>query len=105
MIGMDEKTGKVVTDSAWTKQAVSRAVKTLKGSRRMLRWYGTSHLKYLAREITSASVLDLTLDLAESIEGTIPGVTLSTVSEQKDGEQLLVSLNIDTRDIIIGVNS
>jgi phage baseplate assembly protein W len=102
---MDERTGKVISGADWTKQAVWRAVKTLKGSRRMLRWYGTNHLKYLAREITSASVLDLTLDLAESIEGSIPGANLTTVSEQKDGEQLLVALNIETQDITIGVTN
>ena len=102
---MDEITGKVIEGPAWTGQAVRRAVRTVKGSRPMVRWYGTEHLKHIAREISGASVLELTSDAAESIERTIPGAVVDGVSTQKNGEVLLISLRVNSEKISIGVKS
>jgi phage baseplate assembly protein W len=99
MIGMDERTGKLISGEAWIRQAVRRAIKTRKGSRPMLRWYGVNHLKYLARQITAGSVLDLTADLSDSIEATIPGARLQTVIGQENGERIKVSLELETNNI------
>jgi phage baseplate assembly protein W len=99
MIGMDEVTGRAISGEAWIRQAVTRAIKTLKGSRPMLRWYGVNHLKYLARQITAGSVLDLTADLSDSIEATIPGARLQTVIGQENGERIKVSLELETNNI------
>jgi phage baseplate assembly protein W len=99
MMGMDERTGKLISGEAWIRQAVRRAIKTGKGSRPMLRWYGVNHLKYLARQITAGSVLDLTADLSDSIEATIPGARLRTVIGQENGERIKVSLELETNNI------
>jgi phage baseplate assembly protein W len=99
MIGMDEITGKLISGEAWIRQAVRRAIKTQKGSRPMLRWYGVNHLKYLARQITAGSVLDLTADLSDSIEATIPGARLQTIIGQENGERIKVSLELETNNI------
>lgn len=99
MIGMDERTGKPISCEAWIRQAVRRAIKTRKGSCPMLRWYGVNHLKYFDRQITAGSVLDLTADLSDSIEATIPGAKLRTVIGQENGERIKVSLEVQTNNI------
>jgi phage baseplate assembly protein W len=103
MMGMDEVTGKAISGEAWLRQAVRRAVKTRKGSRAMVRWYGTNHLLYLDRPITQTAVLELTGDLSESIEKTIPNSKLDTVLDQRNGEELLVAMSIGTERKNLGV--
>ncbi|MDQ3234233.1 MAG: hypothetical protein M3Q07_20695 [Pseudobdellovibrionaceae bacterium] len=103
MMGMDEVTGKLISGEAWLKQAIRRAVRTPKSSRIMTRWYGTNHLKHIAREITNASLLELTSDLSESIERTIPGSKLDTVMDPKNGTEILISLSIGSQNKNIGV--
>jgi len=103
MMGMDERSGKLIEGKPWVEQAIRRGLRTLKGSKPMVRWYGTNHLKHVAREITAASVLELTGDLADSIEGTIPGASVNSVARQRDGEELLVSLNVDTKKMNVEV--
>ncbi|HYX35774.1 MAG TPA: hypothetical protein VE954_21970 [Oligoflexus sp.] len=103
MIGMDEVTGKAITGESWLRQAVRRAVLTPKGSRPMLRWYGTNHLLYLDRPITQTMVLELTGDLSESIENTIKGAKIDTVFDQRNGEELLVAMSIGTEKRNIGI--
>ncbi len=99
MTGMDERTGKIIEDADWIRQAVRRAVKIQKGSRPILRWYGVNHLKYLDRAITAGSVLDLTADLADSVEATIPGARLNTIIGQENGQKIRVSLELETSSI------
>lgn len=103
MRGMDERTGKFIEGEAFLKQAVRRAVVTSKRTKRMLRWYGTNHLKYLDRSITQASVLELTSDLADSIEKTIPDSRLEAVFDQRNGQELLVSLSLGSTRTTVGV--
>lgn len=103
MIGMDERLGTLIRDEAWLKQAVRRVLRTPKGSKRMTRWFGTSYLSQLDRAITEASVLELTGDLADSIERSIPGAKLDTVVNQKNGEELYVNLSVETQEFSIGV--
>ncbi|MDQ3232507.1 MAG: hypothetical protein M3Q07_11850, partial [Pseudobdellovibrionaceae bacterium] len=103
MIGMDEVTGKAIIGESWLRQAVRRAIKTPKGSLPMLRWYGTNHLLYLDRPITQDLVLELTGDLSESIEKTIPGTKLDTIFDQRNGEELLISMSIGTERKNLGV--
>jgi phage baseplate assembly protein W len=103
MIGMDEVTGRRIEGDSWLRQAVRRAIRTPKGTRPMLRWYGTNYLKYIAAPITNASLLELTGDLADSIEATIPGSTLQTLTDQKNGSEILISLTIGKEQKIIGV--
>ncbi len=101
---MDEKSGKLIRGDAWIRQAVRRAIRIQKGSRRMLRWYGVNHLKYLGEPITAGSVLDLTADLSDSIEATIPGARLnSAVIRQEDGQKIRVSLELETNNIEVEV--
>jgi phage baseplate assembly protein W len=69
----------------------------------MLRWYGTNQLKYLDQPITQGSVLELTSDLAESIERTVPNASLDTVLDQRNGEELIVNLRIGPDQAQIGV--
>ncbi len=99
MKGLDERTGKIIEGEAWIRQAVRRAVKIQKGSRPMLRWYGVDHLKFLDRAITAGSVLDLTADLADSVEATIPGARLNTMIGQENGQRIRVSLELETSNI------
>lgn len=103
MMGMDEITGKLIRGEPWLRQAVRRAVRTIKGSRTMVRWYGTNHLRHLGREMTKASILELTSDLSDSIERTIPGTRLDTVMDQKNGEEIFISLTLGTEKKNIGV--
>ncbi len=100
---MDEVTGRLIEGEAWIRQSVRRAVRTAKGSRPMLRWYGTKHLKYLDQPITQGAVLELTSDLAESIEKTVPNASLDTVLDQRNGEELIVNLMIGPDKAQIGV--
>ncbi len=100
MTGMDERTGKLMEGEAWIRQAVGRAIRIQKGSRRMLRWYGVNHMKYLGERVTAGSVLDLTADLSDSIEATIPGARLnSAVIEQENAQKIRVSLELETKNI------
>jgi phage baseplate assembly protein W len=101
MIGMDELTGKLIEGDPWIRQAVRRAIRTQKGSRPMLRWYGVNHLKYLDQPITAGSVLDLTADLSDSIEATIPGARLNALIGQEKGEKIRVSLQLETKNITL----
>ncbi|WP_141735890.1 hypothetical protein [Oligoflexus tunisiensis] len=103
MMGMDERLGTLIQGETWLRQAVRRAVRTPKGSRPMVRWFGTSYLAQLDRAITEASVLELTGDLADSIERTIPGTTLRTVVNQRNGEELEIAFTVGTQNIRIGV--
>jgi phage baseplate assembly protein W len=103
MMGMDERTGKVIKGKASVKQAVQRALRIRKGSRPMARWYGTDYLKQLGKPITAKSVVELTSDLAESIEGTIPGSRLDMITEQENGERLRVFMQLDAENITMDV--
>ncbi len=101
---MDETTGKILEGDAWIRQAVRRAIRIQKGSRRMLRWYGVNHMKYLGERVTAGSVLDLTADLSDSIEATIPGARLNnTVISQEVGQKIRVSLELETGNIEVEV--
>ncbi len=100
-MGMDELTGKLIEGDAWIRQAVRRAIRTQKGSRPMLRWYGVNHLKYLDQPITAGSVLDLTADLSDSIEASIPGARLNALIGQEKGEKIRVSLQLETQNITL----
>ncbi len=100
-MGMDERTGKLIEGEAWIRQAVRRALGIQKGSRPMLRWYGVNHLKYLDQPITAGSVLDLTADLSDSIEATIPGARLNALIGQEKGEKIRVSLQLETKNITL----
>lgn len=71
----------------------------------MVRWYGTQHLKFVAREITSASVLELIADAADSIEETIPGAKVEAISKQDNGEKLLISFSVNSTQLTIGVTN
>jgi phage baseplate assembly protein W len=102
MMGMDERTGKVLRGSEWVQQGIRRGLRTRKGSRFMARWYGTDYMRQLGRSISAGSILDLTSDLADSIESTIPGARLMSVIEQENGERMRVyfrvgdtSMNVD----------
>lgn len=103
MMGMDELTGKLIDGEAWIRQGVRRALRTPKGSRPMVRWYGTNHLKYLDQPISQALVLDLTADLADSIEKTISDARLETILDQRRGEELIVNLRLGIEQRSIGV--
>jgi phage baseplate assembly protein W len=103
MMGMDERTGKLIDGDAWIQQAVRRAISIQKGSRPMLRWYGVNHLKYLGQPITAGSVLDLAADLADSVEVTIPGARLRAVIGQEKGERIKVSLELETNNMEVEV--
>lgn len=103
MMGMDERLGTLIQGEAWLRQAIRRAVRTPKGSKRMARWFGTSYLAQLDRAITEASVLELTGDLADSMERSIPGAVLQTVVSQKNGEELFVNFTVGPQKISIGV--
>ncbi|HYX36018.1 MAG TPA: hypothetical protein VE954_23195 [Oligoflexus sp.] len=103
MMGMDERLGTLIQGEAWLRQAVRRAVRTSKGSKRMVRWFGTSYLAQLDRAITEASVLELTGDLADSIERTLPGASLRTVVNQRNGEELEIAFTVGTQNLRIGV--
>jgi len=100
---MDERLGTLIRDEAWLRQAIRRVVRTPKGSKRMVRWFGTSYLSQLDRAITEASVLELTGDLADSIERSIPDATLQTIVNQKNGEELTLSITVGTQNYSIGV--
>jgi phage baseplate assembly protein W len=103
MIGMDEVTGKLITGELWLRQAVRRAAKIPKASKPMVRWYGTNILKHIDAPMTNASILELTGDLAESIERTIPDARLATVVTQKNGEELFISMSLGKDKKTIGV--
>lgn len=103
MMGMDERLGTLIQGEAWLRQAVRRAVRTPKGSRPMVRWLGTSYLAQLDKAITEASVLELTGDLADSIERSIPGAILKTIVTQRSGEELEIAFTIGTQNMRIGV--
>ncbi len=100
-MGMDERSGKLIEGEAWIQQAVRRALGIQKGSRPMLRWYGVNHPKYLDQPITAGSVLDLTADLSDSIEASIPGTRLNALIGQEKGEKIRVSLQLETKKITL----
>ncbi len=96
---MDEKTGRVLKGPDWIQQGIRRGLRTRKGSRFMARWYGTDYMLQLGRSISAGSILDLTSDLADSIESTIPGARLDSVIEQENGQKMRVYLRLDNASI------
>ena len=103
MMGMDEQIGKLIEGEAWLRQAVRRAVRTPKRSKVMVRWFGTSYMKHLASPITESSVLDLTGEIADSIERSIEGVTANSIVDQATGEGMQVSIRVGKTNRKIGV--
>ncbi len=99
MMGMDERTGQLLRGPAWIRQGIRRGLRTRKGSRLMARWYGTDYMRQLGRSISAGSILDLTSDLADSIESTIPGARLDSVIEQENGQKMRVYLRVDNASI------
>jgi phage baseplate assembly protein W len=101
MMGMDEKTGKLLRGPEWVQQGIRRSLRTRKGSRPMARWYGTNYMRQLARSISAGSILDLTSELADSIESTIPEARLESVVEQEIGERMRIYLRIDDASLSV----
>ncbi len=96
---MDERTGQLLRGPAWIRQGIRRGLRTRKGSRLMARWYGTDYMRQFGRSISAGSILDLTSDLADSIESTIPGARLDSVIEQENGQKMRVYLRVDNASI------
>ncbi len=100
---MDERTGKLLRGPEWIRQGIGRGLRTRKGSKPMARWYGTDYMRQLGRSISAGSILDLTSDLADSIESTIPGARLESVIEQENGEKMRVYFRIDDVSLSVEV--
>ncbi len=103
MMGMDERTGKLIQGEKWLRQAVRRAVRTSRGTKVMTRWFGSSYLRQLASPITEASVLDLTGEISETIERSIAGVSVETVVDQVVESEMQVSVRVGKTLMAIGV--
>jgi phage baseplate assembly protein W len=102
-MGMDERTGKLLKGPEWIRQGIRRGLGTRKGSRPMTRWYGTDYRRQLGRSINAGSILDLTSELADSVEKTIPGVKLQSVIEQESGEKMRIYLRLGDETVNVDV--
>ncbi len=103
LVGMDERNGQLLEGLPLLKQQVRRAIRIPKGSVPMLRWFGTEHYRYLAKEITSAALLELTSELSESIEAILPQAKLISTARQENGENFLLTLQLGNEQLSLGI--
>lgn len=106
MIGIDERTGKLISGEKYLHQSLRRVLKTFKGSMRMHRWFGTNLRPYLAKAMTEQWLLDLTSEAVQSIERSIPGVNVEAVQVEQDGDgaKLVVNVVWKSKPYQVGVN-
>lgn len=91
-MGMNENTGELISGDSWLSQAVRRAIRTPLSSRIGMRWFGSNHLKYLGRMISEASVLDLTDEVAASVERGIPGIKVEALAVDSSPDSVTVEI-------------
>ncbi len=103
MMGMHEKTGKLLVGLQHVEQSVRRILRTQKGSIPMMRWFGLDLMNYIDQSMTSGWLLNLTSDIKDSIQRAIPSVRLISVEPETDGDRIKFKVRVVWQDSLVEV--
>ncbi len=105
MMGMDEKTGKLLVGLPFVEQSIRRILRTQKGMIPMMRWFGLDLMNYVDKSITSEWLLNLTSDIRDSIQRAIPTVRLVSVEPSVNEATITLKVRIIWQDSLVEVDA
>jgi phage baseplate assembly protein W len=103
MMGMDQRTGKLLVGLPFVEQSIRRILRTQKGAIPMMRWFGLDLMQYVDKSITSEWLLNLTADIRDSILRAIPLVRLVSVEPSVDEARVRLKVRIVWQDSLVEV--
>jgi uncharacterized protein len=103
MMGMDEKTGKLLIGLPFVQQSIRRIIRTQKGTVSSMRWFGLDLMQYIDKSITSEWLLNLTADIRDSIERALPSVRLVSVEPSVEEARITLKVRAIWRDSLVEV--
>lgn len=104
MMGMDQKTGKLLVGLPYVQQCIRRIIRTQKGAIPMMRWFGLDLMQYVDKSITSEWLLNLTADIRDGIQRAIPSVRLVSVEPSVDEARVKLKVRIVWQDSLVEVD-
>ena len=104
MMGMDQKTGKLLVGLPYVQQCIRRIIRTQKGSIPMMRWFGLDLVQYVDKSITSEWLLNLTADIRDGIQRAIPSVRLVSVEPSVDEARVKLKVCIVWQESLVEVD-
>jgi phage baseplate assembly protein W len=104
MMGMDQKTGKLLVGLPFVEQCIRRIIRTQKGSIPMMRWFGLDLMQYVDKSITSEWLLNLTADIRDSIQRAIPSLRFVSVEPSVEDARIRLKVRVIWQESLVEVD-
>ncbi|HYX38458.1 MAG: hypothetical protein M3Q07_27625 [Pseudobdellovibrionaceae bacterium] len=104
MMGMDEKSGLMISGEEYARQCIRRLMKTLKRSMIMYRELGPDFQPYLAAPMTDVWMLSLSGELIDSAESLLPELKVLIVNSSVEDGSLTTTVSVQWQESVFTVS-